>query len=420
MTNPVRQYLGNVLDVYGTLWSPNKGWGLSEKVAGGPTIFTGRIPEAQAAEPTPVNYTKLPTSAGSVYGSGQGAGASTGGNPPAPTGGGGGTLRDQFNAYVGSGGYAGWDLNAAWADFQAKGGNMGGGGSGGTVDQYAEQARRDIESGYSDYLSQLDMMLNQGLPSQRASQEELARLQYTGGVEALQPQLQAGQTLLTRQRERAETSQAKNLRDLAANLRNAMMAGNVFLGARGAGDSSASNMYSYALSKLSSQQRGNIMGQTADIMREIGDREVNLNNIYNAEINRLANERDQKIAQIATWFDEQQNALRQAKGQVGVARGQDLANLSQNLLNTALQQLAFVQQEASNRRTALEQWALSNADSIQEAKANLQGVSAFQPTLPQAQKIVGQPSIFSGGFNIPAYAPVGYGRREEEEKQGYY
>ena len=46
-----RQYWGNVADVWGTALSPTKGWGVSEKIAGGPTIFTGRIPEVQAAEP---------------------------------------------------------------------------------------------------------------------------------------------------------------------------------------------------------------------------------------------------------------------------------------------------------------------------------------------------------------------------------
>lgn len=280
------------------------------------------------------------------------------------------------------------------------------------------EARGAIESGYSDYFAQLDAMLEQGLPAQRTAQEELARLQYTGGVEQLQPQLTAGETLLQRQRERTETSQARNLRDLAANLRNAFMTGNIFLGARGAGDSSAARMYSYALTKLASQQRGDIMTQTADVMREIGDREMNLQNVYNAEVNRLASERDQKIMSIASWFAEQQNALRGAKAEGALRKGQDLATLSQNLLSAALNQLNFVQQEASNRRAALEQWALNNATSIQQVKANLQQVSQFQPTLPQAQPIAGQPTIQAGGgFNVPGYAPIGYGTRRAEEEE---
>jgi len=288
-------------------------------------------------------------------------------------------------------------------------------GGGGGVSDYEAQARSAIESGYGDYFAQLDEMLNQGLPAQQAAQTGIAESQYTGGISALQPQLQAGQTLLGRQRERTETSQARNLRDLAGNLRNAFMTGNVFLGARGAGDSSAARQYAYALTKLGSRQRGDIMTQSADIMKEIGDREVNLNNIYNAEVNRLGSERDQKIMSIASWFAEQQNALRQAKATGAVAKGQDLASLSQNLLQAALQQLNFVQQEASNRRSALEQWALNNATSIKEVKANLQQVSAFQPALPQAQQIAGQPTgLAGGGFNVPAY---GYGARGTEEEQ---
>jgi len=305
--------------------------------------------------------------------------------------------------------YAGWDPTAAQADWEAKGGQSGG------QPDYAAEARGAIESGYGDYFAQLDAMMNEGLPSQKTSQEELARQQYTGGINALQPQLQAGQTQLTRQRERTSENQAKNLRDLSANLRNAFMAGNVFLGARGAGDSSAANQYSYALTKLGSRQRSDVMTQSADIMREIGDREANLTNIYNAETNRLASERDQKITGIASWFAEQQNALRQAKAQGAVSKGQDLATLSQNLLNAALSELGRVQTEASNRRSALEQWALNNSNSIAQVKSNLQAVGAFQPNMPQSQPIVGQPSVDAGGnVNTMAY---GYGQPTTEEEK---
>lgn len=277
------------------------------------------------------------------------------------------------------------------------------------------EARGAIESGYSDYFAQLDAMLNEGLPTQKTAQEEIAKSQYTGGVAALQPQLQAGETLLQRQRERTGESQARNLRDISANLRNAFMTGNIFLGARGAGDSSAARMYSYALTKLGTRQRGDIMRQTSDIMTQIGDREINLKNIYNAEVNRLSSERDQKISGIASWFAEQQNALRLAEGQGQLAKGQDLATLSQNLLNAALSELGRIETEASNRRSALEQWAMNNATSIQQVKANLQQVSAFQPSLPQAQPIVGQPTVGpTGNIRTAAY---GYGGRAREEEE---
>lgn len=375
-----RQALGQTVeDVSGRLGIPFETH-LSERITGGPNVLTGSPVGAtgQAYAPTNQPQPNQPQP-----------------NQPQPQSTGGGTQTP--TALTGGSGDQGQIIQ-----------QTGGGES--DAERQAREAREALEASYGDYFRQLDEMLNQGLPAQRASQEELARLQYTGGVEALQPQLEQGRTLLARQRETTEANQARNLRDLAANIRNSMMAGNVFLGARGAGDSSAANQYSYALTKLGTRQRGDIMSQTADIMREIGDREVNLNNVYNAEVNRLANERDQKISSIASWFAEQQNALRQTRGEAAV-------NKSQNLLNEALRQLDFVQQEESNRRAALEQWALNNATNIQQVKANLQQISAFQPALPQAQPIVGQPITYGGGFNVPAYAPTGYGTKEEEEEK---
>jgi len=262
-------------------------------------------------------------------------------------------------------------------------------------------------------------MLNEGLPAQQTAQTGLAKSQYTQGMAALQPQLSEGQLELQRQREKTETGQVRTLRDLSANLRNAFMAGNVYLGARRAGDSSAANQYAYALTKLGSRQRGDVMKQGSDIMKEIGDREFKLKNIYNTETNRLGSERDQKIMQIASWFAEQQNALRQAQAQGQLAKGQDLASVSKTMLNQALAQLNFVTQEAANRRTALDQWAMNNATSIQQVKTNMQQVQAYAPTLPQAQPIVGTPiTSASGGFTVPSGYGGAYAATEEKDIWG--
>jgi hypothetical protein len=222
--------------------------------------------------------------------------------------------------------------------------------------------------------------------------------------------------LLGRQREMAAENQARNLRDIAANLKNSFMAGNVYLGAMGAGDSSAANQYSYALTKLGTRQRGDIMRQTADIQREIGDREAKLQNIYTEEVNRLASERDQKIMGIAQWFAEAQNQIREAQAQGKLAKGQDLASLSQNLLNNAINNLNAVKEEEANRRAALEQWALSNAQNIQQVRANMGAIQGYNPRLPQAPRgIVGTPQVGAGGnMTVPGYYS-NYQQNEEEE-----
>lgn len=268
--------------------------------------------------------------------------------------------------------------------------------------------RGEIEGGYSDYFSQLDAIMNEGLAGQRTAQEGIIGNQYTAGVGDLRTQEQAGLTNLGAEEQKATTNQAKNLRDLASNIRNMFMTGNVYLGSRGAGDSSAANQYSYALSKLGSQQRGNVMAQTSDILADIGRRTTTLKQTVANELQKLADDRDNKILEVSNWFNEQQNALRQMKAQGALAKSQDLQSLSKQLLSSALNRLAMVDQEATNKRSMLDQWAISNAKNISQLKANLAQVGSPQYASPQAGMISGTPTVDSAG-NMNTRVAVGYG-----------
>ena len=117
----------------------------------------------------------------------------------------------------------------------------------------------------------------------------------------------------------------------------------------------------------------------------------------------------------AQWFAEAQNQIREAKARGELAKGQDLASLSQNLLNNAINNLNAVKEEEANRRAALEQWALSNAQNIQQVRANMGAIQGYSPRLPQAPRgIVGTPQVGVGGnINVPAY--YGNYQRDEEE-----
>ena len=287
------------------------------------------------------------------------------------------------------------------------------------VQQREQQARGEIESGYSGYFNQLNAMLNEGLPGQQTAQQGIAESQYTQGMAGLGSQREEGMGLLGRQRTETTENQARNLRDIATNLKNSFMAGNIYLGARGAGDSSAANQYSYALSKIGSRQRGDVTRQAADIQREIGDREAKLQNIYTDQVNSLGAERDQKIMGVAQWFAEAQNQIREAKGRGELAKGQDLASLSQNLLNDAINNLNAIKQEESNRRGMLEEWALNNASTIQQARSQMTQSAQFSPQQPQApQGIVGQPQVdTSGNMVVPGY---NYRNDQDEERNGLF
>lgn len=275
-----------------------------------------------------------------------------------------------------------------------------------------DQQRNEINSGYDSYFSGLNDMLNQGLPDQRAAQEQIAQSQYDQGYNSLTTQKNLGEQELGATRGKVEGQQKRTLQDLTDNIRNLFQSGNVYLGARGAGDSSASNQYAYALTQMGSKQRGDITGKYAEIQSDIDGRESRLNEIYKGETNNLQTNLNQQIAGIAQWFSSAQNQIKQMQAQGQLSRGQDLAQLSQNALNYALQQLQMVQQEAAQRRSGLEQWALSNSQNINQLKSNLASISQKNYNAPSATPLQG---LGTTGAPASAGSLYGYGGQDTQK-----
>lgn len=281
--------------------------------------------------------------------------------------------------------------------------------------QYESQIRGQIDSGYNDYFGQLDEMLNQGLPSQKSAQENIANSQYTQGVNTLGLQKTQGLDALGQQRVKAEDQQVKTLRDISNNIRNSMQAGNIYLGTRGAGDSSAANQYAYALAKMGTQQRGETMNQTGQIMNDIGSRETNLRNIFDTESRNLEESKNQKINEVAVWFADAQNQLRQAKANGQLKKSQDLQALTTNLFNQAMQELNNVKQYAQQRQGMLESWAASNASNIQQLKANMAQVGAFQAPGLEYTAFDGRPNAGGPPQTSPYYPGATISGQEDKD-----
>lgn len=286
-----------------------------------------------------------------------------------------------------------------------------GGGGGEYVDPYAGLSN-DISSGWDQYLGSLDNQLY-GLGDQRTAQEGIANSQFNQGVNTLDLSKTQGLDQLGNQRVQAEQNQAKTLRDLGSNLKNSFMAGNVYLGSRGAGDSSAANQYAFALTKMGSQQRGDIMNNTSNIMNDISGRETNLNNIYNTEKKNLQEGLNQQISGIAQWYSNAVQNLQAQKAQGQLSKSQDLQSLSKDILNQALSQLSSIQQSAQQRQSSLDSWAMSNSQNLSQLKQNLSSVASPSYQLPQSQSLTGTPQFTSDGR---IFVPPGYGTNTTEKK----
>lgn len=233
---------------------------------------------------------------------------------------------------------------------QQTGGNTGGG-----TDPYAS-LRSDISNAWDQYINSLGGV-SDFFNQQQKSQSDIANNQYNQNVNT------------------ANAQRASSLRDIANSTRSAFQAGNNFLGALGAGDSSAANQYAFAINKQSGKQ--------------IGD----LNNFVNGQVNGFKSNLDNQLSSIANWFAGQQATLKQQIAQGGLNKAQDLNGLSMNILNQAIAATNQAKADAQNKYNVLLQWAANQSSSLPQLTQNI-------AQIPQA---IGAINLQGGGSQSPAY-----------------
>jgi hypothetical protein len=224
---------------------------------------------------------------------------------------------------------------------------------------------------YSDYLGNVGNMENT-INTQKTNQEAQAGSVYNEGVN----NLNSGYDLNTNQ---INTNQGKSLRDIGSSIQAGFNAGNNLLGSMGAGDSSAANMYSYALAKEGSKQRGNAM-------ENYNNQRFQLKNQLDQGMRTLASQRDQAIYNVASWFSQQQMTLQGMRADAARDR-------SSQLLSIAAQKLASVDQAAQTMKQNLTNWALSVSTNLGQLNTNMTGIGQYT-----------NPQVNSTAYNI---RPVG-------------
>lgn len=218
----------------------------------------------------------------------------------------------------------------------------------------------NLDSLYTDTFSALDSQLA-GLDSQRAGQERVAGNTYQQGYNTLSNQYKQNSGDI-------DTSQKRSLNDLGSTIRQLFQSGNTLLGTRGASDSSAANQYSYALTKMGSQQRGDIMG-------ELDRRRSNLKQTYDTNLQNLELQKNNQLQQIAQWYADSQNSIRGIRADLQRQKSQEALNYAISIANQ-------INQNTANQRNALDTWVMNHAKTLQEAQAgmaqNAQNLPAFQ------------------------------------------
>lgn len=228
-----------------------------------------------------------------------------------------------------------------------------------------------------EYINTLNNMYSQmgnEIESQKGSQEGMIQNSYDQSLKNIDTSTQQNKGEVLGQ-------QSKTLKELADNIANQYYAGNQFLGARGAGDSSAANMYSYALNKMGTKSRGDILAQTNAQLAKI-------NNLALQEKTKLDSEKTNNMLLVANWYS-------QAKQQLAGYKGQDLASLSKTLLENAISALSATKTNYEAKVAALQEWAMNNSTNVSQLQTNLKNVASIAPSFAG---IAGTPQVSSNGY----------------------
>lgn len=227
--------------------------------------------------------------------------------------------------------------------------------------------RNEIDAAWSGYINSLNDTANTFLPQQKKAQEDIVTSQYNQGVD------------------QANQQKTSSLRDIAGNIKNAFQAGNLYLGSRGAGDSSAAGQYQFALTQEANKQT------------------AQLNDFVNGQLNNLKGQYDQGMSQVSNWYATAMQGVRQAIAQGELSKQQDVQNLTRDLLNTALSYKANLDQTAQSRYNSLIEWAGNNSTNISQLKSNIAAIP----------NVIDQIQVSSQG---QAYVPTGYGSNKVEDR----
>lgn len=194
----------------------------------------------------------------------------------------------------------------------------GAGGTLGTASQTSDGGAYDTPTGWAqsagyyqaiaDINSQI-AKLNERETGYRGQAEDY----YNVNRGVLQSGYNVGQTNLARSREKVDLNKSQSLRDLAQNIRNAFQSNQIQIGNRGAGDSSAGNMLKFALGRLQTENRGEVLNQTNQQYRDIQLKQDELQASFGNQIAQLDQWKRQRLFEIADKFQQERDYLEQQK-----------------------------------------------------------------------------------------------------------
>ena len=215
------------------------------------------------------------------------------------------------------------------------------------------------------------------LPEQQNNLTNQVNTLYSGQLNDINSARAGANDALKASTDQVNNQEAQATQLLGQNISDAMDAGNAKLGGMGASDSSGADLYKYALTKLASQSRGQIVNQANQLLTQIGLKAADVKRTYDQQTNDLNTWKANQTQKIVQWATDNYNQLQQQKMQANAARQQDLTNLQMQLKAQAMQALQNVQSSYQTYQSAYDNWMTQHANSLSSMANTVQ--SGLQP-----------------------------------------
>lgn len=243
--------------------------------------------------------------------------------------------------------------------------------------QRSQQSQPDL---YAEINSAFDDVLG-GLGGQQSSLEGSIRENANTQKQGINEQLGYGVDNLNTQRGTVRENQASTLADLSQNLRDSARNIGMYLGAKGAGNGSATQAASFALTKMFGKERAGVQRQGSQQLADIDMAENNLRAKASEMLNNVDTWVNSQMSDIAGKFNDLRNNIGMMKGQMRAQAVESLWNEYNNVQRMREQYSMAIAESARNRLGQLNnlKLELSNASNF-DPQAMVFNEYGFNPT----------------------------------------
>jgi hypothetical protein len=269
-------------------------------------------------------------------------------------------------------------------------------------DEYYNRIRSNIESGFNQYLSNLDRLAGL-IPQMQQEQQGYLNQQFNSMLGQLGTEKQAAEQQIGTYRQDVQARKQAGMDEISQNLRNLMKATEMQLGAMGAGSSSAAQVIApYALSKQGSRAQAQVIKGANDQLAELDRKMIDVQKTYDTQKSQIEQWKADKMSEIANTYNDLKFKIEQAKANAPIDKMNALNNLDQTLLQNALQMANYYEQTANQYKMGLDQWVRDRISQLQDFKIQLSKSANFNPTeltYDALQGLQGQPQTSYEFYN---------------------